>query len=347
LIVYGPSGVGKYTQVLSILQKYSASKLKYDKKISITNEKEKKTTTTTTPVSNKTTTKKQTSASTVIKKDKKHEYMFRISDIHYEIDMATLGCNSKVLWHDLFFQIVDIVSVKTEKTGIILCKNFHAIHNELLEIFYSYMRHPLQHINIQLKFIIITEHISFIPDNIVNACQLISVTRPLKEQYVKMTETQSKQFSHFPYIEGNYSQKTNSRSVGNILNQIDLHSIVNSKEIHSFAMMKTTQDIPIDVFNIINDEILKQILNPKELKITELRNNLYDLLIYNVDINECVWHLLMYFIENRLFHSDKDITETIQQTYTFFKYYNNNYRSIYHLESIVLYLLQKIHYPSV
>ena len=359
LIVYGPSGVGKYTQVLSILQKYSSSKLKYDKKISIANEKQEKktvstpsvatTTSTTTNTKNIkpiTTTKKSTTTSSTvqIKKDKKQEYMYRISDIHYEIDMATLGCNSKLLWHDLFFQIVDIVSVKPEKTGIILCKNFHMIHNELLEIFYSYIRHPLQHINIQLKFIIITEHIGFIPDNIVNACQIISVARPTKEQYIKMTDIQSKQYFHYP--SPLTSTIKSNKSVVNILNQIDLHSIVNIKEIHSFSMIKNVQDVPLDVFNIITDEILSQILKPETLKITELRNHLYDLLIYNVDISECVWHLIMYFIDNQLFHSEKDITDTIQQTYVFFKYYNNNYRSIYHLESIVLFLLKKIHYPT-
>ena len=47
LIVYGASGVGKYTQVLSILQAYSPSKLKYDKKISVTYEKQEKKTKTT------------------------------------------------------------------------------------------------------------------------------------------------------------------------------------------------------------------------------------------------------------------------------------------------------------
>ena len=34
LIFYGPVGVGKYTQVLSCIRKYSASELKYEKKIS-------------------------------------------------------------------------------------------------------------------------------------------------------------------------------------------------------------------------------------------------------------------------------------------------------------------------
>ena len=33
LIIYGPPGVGKYTQVLHLLSKYSPSKLKYEKKM--------------------------------------------------------------------------------------------------------------------------------------------------------------------------------------------------------------------------------------------------------------------------------------------------------------------------
>ena len=70
----------------------------------------------------------------------KQSYFFKISDIHYEVDMSLLGCNSKIIWHEIYCQIIDIITIKTEKIGYIVCKNFHAIHNELLEIFYSYMQ---------------------------------------------------------------------------------------------------------------------------------------------------------------------------------------------------------------
>ena len=107
-IVYGPGGSGKYSQVLYLLKRYSPSQLKYEKKITACTEKQ--------------------------------SYTYKISDIHYEIDMALLGCNSKQLWHEIFIQIVDIVSMKNDnKFGVIVCKNFHSIHNELLEIFYSYI----------------------------------------------------------------------------------------------------------------------------------------------------------------------------------------------------------------
>ena len=35
MVLYGPSGSGKYTQVLSILKRFSPSELKYEKKINV------------------------------------------------------------------------------------------------------------------------------------------------------------------------------------------------------------------------------------------------------------------------------------------------------------------------
>ena len=66
VILYGPSGVGKYTQLLLAIKKYSPSELKYEKKLTVTYNKV--------------------------------NYYFKISDIHYEINMSLLGCNFKLLW---------------------------------------------------------------------------------------------------------------------------------------------------------------------------------------------------------------------------------------------------------
>ena len=58
-IFYGPPGVGKYTQMLSYIHNYSPSLLKYERKINF-----------------------NISA--------KKDYSFKISDIHFEIDMELL-----------------------------------------------------------------------------------------------------------------------------------------------------------------------------------------------------------------------------------------------------------------
>jgi len=136
------------------------------------------------------------------------------------------------------------------------------------------------------------------------------------------------------------------KRIADILDKIDLTSITNSKEIHSFGYLKSEQEIPIDVFNMINDILLDQILHPEHLKITDLRNNLYELLIYNVDIAECIWYIFTSLIQQGNFKKKEHITDILNDIFVFFKYYNNNYRSIYHLESILLCMLNKIHYSS-
>jgi len=321
IIVYGPSGTGKYSQVLNMIRRYSPSELKYDKKITIQTEKQ--------------------------------DYIYRISDIHYEIDMSLLGCNSKLLWHEIFFQIIDIISVKTEKIGVILCKNFHLIHGELLEIFYSYIQQYNNHqSSIRVKFIIITEHISFLPNQIINICQVINVQRPSKDQYLQMsfltnhvsfnrsintskTESFIKRISEFKNNTGGIER------VQNIMKEIETNGITNSKEIRSFSLIDTSENIPKDVFNIICDNIIDEIACNKNISFTGFRDTLYDLLTYNLDISESLWYIITYFIKNENFTRD-DIDSILAKTHTFFKYYNNNYRPIYHLESIMFTIITKI-----
>lgn len=324
IIVYGPSGVGKYTQSLKIIQKYSPSGLKYDKKINVQ-------------------TDKQT-------------YSCRISDTHYEVDMSLLGCNSKILWHEIFSQVVDIVSVKQIKMGFILCKNFHYIHNELLEIFYSYMQqynHP--HCGIQLRFIILTEHISFIPNNMLNCCEILSVKRPSKELYADMTlynkpDSQNgfiPRISNIrrPMIDANVSVNTlqcTNDQLTSIVNSIDTDCITNMKEFRSFSLLAKDMEIPEDIFNIVCNNIIREMENYQKIVFTQFRDTIYDMLIYNLDVSECIWHIIIHFIENESLQGER-ITRVLIKTHLFFKYFNNNYRPIYHLESILFYIINQVY----
>lgn len=305
IIVYGPVGSGKYSQVLYFLKNYSPTELKYEKKITVQSEK--------------------------------HNYTFHISDIHYEIDMSFLGCNSKNLWHDIFFQIVDIISVKQEKIGIILCKNFHMIHNELLDIFYSYIQQFNDiHMNIQVKFIILTEHISFIPSNIINACAVLNIKKPNKELFKEILNNKK-----IPPFINKKVNKTNIEKQNEILNEIDTNTVINIKEIHSFSLIDNVDEIPKDIFNIICDQIICEITLSEKMNFITFRDSLYDILIYNLDVVECLWYILTHFILlNKL--DSQDVSDIINKTYNFLKYFNNNYRPIYHLESIMFYLITKI-----
>jgi hypothetical protein len=278
LIFYGPSGVGKYTQMLNSIKKYSPSELKYEKKISLTFNKQ--------------------------------QYFFKISDIHFEIDMSLLGCNSKLLWHEIYQQIIDIVSAKHERSGIIVCKYFHEIHSELLENFYSYMQKN-NSLSINLKFIIISEHISFIPDNILNCCEIINVSRPSKATYTKYLKNK-------------------------LPTNLEVKSITNIKNLHLF-----NEDIMLH-YKIICNKIINSIININDLNFQKFRDLLYDIFIYNLDITECIWYILSSLIEKKLIKKEH-LTDIMIKTYCFFQYYNNNYRPIYHLENYIFFLAKKIY----
>jgi len=278
LIFYGPSGVGKYTQILKSIKKYSNSGLKYEKKISVLYNKQ--------------------------------QYFFKISDIHYEIDMSLLGCNSKMLWYDIYQQIIDILSTKSEKSGIILCKNFQDIQNELLEIFYSYMQQNFG-LSVDIKFIIITNEISFIPDNILNCCEIVNIQRASKTNYMNC-----------------FNKKK--------IKDIKMESIYNNK------LLKHNNVQIIQIHKIIVDKILNNILHFEDIEFLKLRDLLYDIFIYNLDITNCIWYILSTLINEKKIKR-AEMADIMIHTYRFFQYYNNNYRPIFHLENYLFYLISKIH----
>ena len=278
LIFYGPSGTGKYTQMLRSIKKYSPSELKYERKITIVYNKQ--------------------------------SYFFKVSDIHYEIDMSLLGCNSKLFWHEIYQQVVDIISAKADKCGIIVCKNFHEIHSELLDNFYSYMQQNTL-LGVDIKFILIANKISFIPDNILNCCEVINICRPSRNSYQKCVQKK-------------------------LPNDIKLENITNIKLLHL-----NNEDLMVQ-YRIICNKIIHTLVNIQELQFLKLRETLYDIFIYNLDIFDCVWYILSVLIrENKL--DPKDMSSILIKTYCFFQYYNNNYRPIYHVENYVLFLVKKIH----
>jgi hypothetical protein len=278
LIFYGPPGVGKYTQMLTAIKRYSPSQLKYEKKLSVTYNK--------------------------------NTYFFKISDIHYEIDLSILGCHAKLLWNDVYTQIVDIVLVKKEKSGIIVCKNFQEIHIELLETFYSYMQ-TIPNNTVDLKFILITESVSFIPDNIINCCKIIPVTRPSRNQYNKCFQNAAK-------------------------SSLALDTISNCKHLQS------TIGKPIQPYDVICNTIYKSIVEKKDFDFAMLREQLYDILVYNLNVDTCVWFLLEKLIAEEKINQEQLVC-VLTKVFEFFKNYNNNYRPIYHLERLAIKLIQIVH----
>jgi len=116
-----------------------------------------------------------------------------------------------------------------------------------------------------------------------------------------------------------------------------LETITNIK-----ALKSNMTDLTEPHENICNC-IVEIILSPNtQLKYDALRERLYDLLTYDISIQECVWFILRRLITNGSLLPEM-MDDIMMQIYTFFQYFNNNYRPIYHLENFVLLLVCKIH----
>lgn len=252
-IFYGKKGIGKYSQVLNIIRKFSKSNLNYLKKVII-------------PLVNK------------------DDYVIKISDIHYEVDMNLLGCNSRTLWNDIYNQIIEIIMSSQEKKGIILCKNFEKIIPELQEIFYCFVNEIRRNINV--KFFFISSNISFILPSMLNDLEIIALKPPNNKEMKKLQNT---------IYSNNYKCKITD----------ELYSL----------LIQTNEDI--DLF--------------------QLRENLYNLLLFQIDIYETLYNILERLSENDMI-DQYDLYKINIKIVDFCKLYNNNYRPIFHLERIALYI---------
>jgi len=277
VILYGPQGVGKYTQMLNMVKKYSPSELKYEKKLTVTYNK--------------------------------MNYYFKISDVHFEIDMALLGCNAKLLWNEIYTNIVDVLSARTNKNGIIVCKNFHKIHSELLDCFYSYIQQNST--NIHLIYFFVSESVSFLPDNILKNFHIIALPRPLKSQYNKILDTK---------LPPDY----NANKISNIKN-----------------ILTNTPSFNVNIDNYV-DHLYQLMSNQSDLKYGAFRDVIYDIFIYDMEIGQII-RLLLKTLNNNATISNETMTAIYVDTFSFLQYYNNNYRPIYHLENYLYSLINKIH----
>ena len=282
LIFYGAGGVGKYTQMLNFIKKFSPSELKYERKIAY-------------------------------KFNNKYEYSFKLSDIHFEIDMELLGCNSKLLFNELYYHMIDVCQSRGTVFNIIVCKNFHCIHPELLENFYSYMQ-SIDHKNIVFKFIILSQQISFIPNNILKRCQILSFSKPTVTNYKKLYNS----------VKLPNKLKNNNYNFNNMKDCI----CANNKEI-DYSKKKIVNVI----FNMIKDY--------KNINYLYFRECCYDIFIYGLDLNKVIYTILSKLIKEDYLKQDK-IENILINYYNFLKYYNNNYRPIYHLEKFFYNLILNI-----
>lgn len=140
-----------------------------------------------------------------------------------------------------------------------------------------------------------------------------------------------------------------------IVETVSPDTILNLKEIHYLGKVDNVNQLPTDLFNIVCNNIIQEIecmcttMNPSSTtdkaamvkRYADFRDALYDILLYGIDITECLWYILNHYMVDSL--QVAELPEILDRIHVFLKYYNNNYRPIYHLESIFFFLIMRIH----
>jgi len=175
----------------------------------------------------------------------------------------------------------------------------------------------LYDLNIVIKFILITENISFLPENILNCCKHIKYGRPARSTYNKCLKT-------------------------NIKQNDEVNNITNIKDLKPIKLLNKNKKYKIENYKLICDKIIEKIIDYNSIKYICLRDLLYDICIFDLNINDCVWYIITALTKKNLIDTHK-LTHILDDTYSFLKYYNNNYRPIYHLERYILNIIKVIY----
>ena len=106
---------------------------------------------------------------------------------------------------------------------------------------------------------ILTEHVSFIPNNILDKCLIIPVKKPSKSNYMKITNNQ------------------NIKTIENITNIKNICSKITNLD---------------NINMLISKKIIDDIINYKDIDFMQMREKLYSIFTYNLDIYECIYIII-------------------------------------------------------
>ena len=272
VVYYGPDGVGKYSCALDYIARHSPTGLSYEKRMVV-----------------------ETS---------KSEVVIKISDVHFEVDVGLLGCNAKQIWNDVIKHIYDVLSLRKDRKAFILCRNFHDVHNELLDIFYSYIQTSNR--NTKVSYVLLSNSTSFVPRDILKRCVMVGVPRPSK-QSASSFNTASKP--------------------GSIM-------MTNNLRKWKDNILGTQQDLIVrDIVSAITG--IQQ--NKTGFDFITLRDRIYDINVMGQNACSVVWNVLNTLLDDDKIPENKS-GEAIDETTRFLELFSNNYRPIYHLERYVYFL---------
>jgi hypothetical protein len=312
-IFYGPEGSGRYTLALNYIRHHSDGDLRGGRILNVTYNKA--------------------------------VHMVHMSDIHFEVDMGMLGSSAKALWYHMMQQIYDIVLLRKRKIGIIMCKNFQAITNEHMEIMQTYVKqceNGFMYNRCRLYYVILTTDASFIGTSISSVFSVVRVPLYMRRIHgIRICDIYEGKREDEEDMKGLY--------VHNYLDEGDESILLSDMNRESMASLGKEHvaylkgDECAYEFMKYRKEILtnieSHIYGYDPLNGISLRNSIYDILIYHMNLYEVIWSLICNF-SDRL--SDNGRCERMHDIcmyiHEMLRLYDANYRPILHIEKLILYL---------
>ena len=115
------------------------------------------------------------------------------------------------------------------------------------------------------------------------------------------------------------------------------------RSINIKSLYSITSHGQLEVFETIVRNIVTFVTSDvKNVVFSVLRDYIYDLFVYDVNVHLCMWSFLSTLI-NESYIDDQNIDACIEHTFELFKLYNNNYRPIYHVESYLYKIMSLLH----
>ena len=121
-----------------------------------------------------------------------------------------------------------------------------------------------------------------------------------------------------------------------------IKNIINYETLKNIKTIKQKIDYYDDIHIKNCNHILEYIINYNDINILQLRDYLYNIFIYQLNLDESIYYIISKLIEKK-YINDNNVFDIFKNLYNFYKYYNNNYRPIYHLENFIINLIRIIH----
>jgi hypothetical protein len=214
--------------------------------------------------------------------------------------------------------------------------------------------------SINISFILLTEHLSFLPSNILYKCDVISLKKsdiiqipykniideiPIddcdeqKNENVKIVKRKRRTTKKQPVILSFNDTSNLYIKYVNECNNLKYKFADTSIDLYTKVCMSLIYDIEL----VNNTSSLKRLTGKMLLS---FRDKIYNIFIYHLDIGTCIWIIVFYFIE-RGFITIENYDKVILHTIECFHYMNNNYREIFHIERWLLSIIKLITYKKL